>query len=263
MTVRKALGFTVFLMAVVSTGACIDFSPSYDNPSFHITVTPRPTIGQTSTSPLDDCDPAYPTICLNPPPPDLDCQDIEHRSFKVLPPDKHYFDEDGDGIGCEDATYSGGQTFSGQPSDFSNYFNRADIVVGGTVVEVFDAQWTTEDKKPPVTITKEIAQDLSVHIRTPVQLEVEKVYKGNPDDTLIFSFVGGQVGDTVQSFEWNEVIQKNARLILFLAKGDDDSPAHRVDAGALFPQFHLLVKNGIAQGPVAEIPLDELDEQLR
>jgi hypothetical protein len=47
------------------------------------------------------CDPAYPTVCIPPPPPDLDCGDIPYRNFKVLPPDPHRFDGDHDGIGCE------------------------------------------------------------------------------------------------------------------------------------------------------------------
>ncbi len=47
------------------------------------------------------CDPAYPTVCVPPPPPDLDCKDISYRRFKVLPPDPHGFDRDRDGIGCE------------------------------------------------------------------------------------------------------------------------------------------------------------------
>jgi hypothetical protein len=49
----------------------------------------------------DDCDPAYPGVCIPPPPPDLDCRDIEYRNFTVLDPDPHNFDGDGDGIGCE------------------------------------------------------------------------------------------------------------------------------------------------------------------
>ncbi len=47
------------------------------------------------------CDPSYPTVCIPPPPPDLDCKDIPYRKFKVLPPDPHRFDLDGNGIGCE------------------------------------------------------------------------------------------------------------------------------------------------------------------
>ena len=47
------------------------------------------------------CDPSYPTVCIPPPPPDLDCADVPYRNFKVQPPDPHHFDGDGDGRGCE------------------------------------------------------------------------------------------------------------------------------------------------------------------
>ena len=58
-----------------------------------------------SQTPLDgtqtECDPAYPSVCIPPPPPDLDCGEIPHRRFTVLAPDPHGFDRDKDGIGCE------------------------------------------------------------------------------------------------------------------------------------------------------------------
>ena len=44
---------------------------------------------------------AYPDKLSPPLPPDLDCSDIPYRRFQVLPPDPHYFDSDGDGMGCE------------------------------------------------------------------------------------------------------------------------------------------------------------------
>ncbi|TLZ45127.1 MAG: thermonuclease family protein [Methanobacteriota archaeon] len=31
----------------------------------------------------------------------LNCPDIPYRRFRVLPPDPHHFDIDGDGVGCE------------------------------------------------------------------------------------------------------------------------------------------------------------------
>lgn len=49
------------------------------------------------------CDPAYPTVCIPPSPPDLDCKQISFTRFQVLPPDPHRFDLDFDGIGCEGA----------------------------------------------------------------------------------------------------------------------------------------------------------------
>jgi hypothetical protein len=54
-----------------------------------------------SSGPAAGCDPAYPSVCIPPPPPDLDCADVAYRRFTVLPPDPHRFDGDGDGIGCE------------------------------------------------------------------------------------------------------------------------------------------------------------------
>jgi len=52
-------------------------------------------------APVGNCDPSYPTVCIPPPPPDLDCGDIPYRRFQVLPPDPHNFDREGDGLGCE------------------------------------------------------------------------------------------------------------------------------------------------------------------
>lgn len=55
-----------------------------------------------SPSAQPNCSSAYPTVCIPPPPPDLNCEDIIWRNFTVLPPDPHNFDSDNDGIGCED-----------------------------------------------------------------------------------------------------------------------------------------------------------------
>jgi micrococcal nuclease len=47
------------------------------------------------------CDPSYPTVCIPPSPPDLDCGDLAYEDFTVYPPDPHRFDGDFDGVGCE------------------------------------------------------------------------------------------------------------------------------------------------------------------
>jgi len=47
------------------------------------------------------CNPSYPDVCIPAGPPDLDCDDIEYSNFTVLYPDEHRFDDDNDGIGCE------------------------------------------------------------------------------------------------------------------------------------------------------------------
>ena len=56
---------------------------------------------ETTAPGSDACDPAYPSICIPSPPPDLDCGEISARRFVVLPPDPHGFDRDKDGVGCE------------------------------------------------------------------------------------------------------------------------------------------------------------------
>jgi micrococcal nuclease len=47
------------------------------------------------------CHPAYPDACIPPPPPDLDCSDVDERRITVLAPDPHDFDRDHNGVGCE------------------------------------------------------------------------------------------------------------------------------------------------------------------
>jgi hypothetical protein len=68
-------------------------TPTMDNSSAFFTLTPVP--------PGHSCSPAYPDVCIPPFPPDLDCTEIPYRRFRVLSPDPHGFDSDGNGLGCE------------------------------------------------------------------------------------------------------------------------------------------------------------------
>jgi endonuclease YncB( thermonuclease family) len=61
-------------------------------------VAPAPLVGSAGGG---SCDPSYPTVCIPPAPPDLDCRDISFRKFTVLSPDPHNFDGNHDGVGCE------------------------------------------------------------------------------------------------------------------------------------------------------------------
>jgi hypothetical protein len=49
----------------------------------------------------NECDSSYPTVCMPPSPPDLDCKDISYYNFPLLSADPHRLDRDSDGIGCE------------------------------------------------------------------------------------------------------------------------------------------------------------------
>lgn len=69
-----------------------------------VTPPPAPTplpAPQPTARPEQQCDPSHPTVCIPPPPPDLDCGDIPYRNFQVVGNDPHRFDRDHDGIGCE------------------------------------------------------------------------------------------------------------------------------------------------------------------
>jgi len=66
---------------------------------------PQPTT-QPSQTIENNCDASYPTVCIPPRPPDLDCGDVPYTNFQVLQPDPHGFDSDYDGIGCEKSSQS-------------------------------------------------------------------------------------------------------------------------------------------------------------
>ena len=63
------------------------------------TLTPLPAPPDPARA--SNCDPSYPTVCIPPPPPDLDCGEIPYRRFQVVGADPHRVDGDHDGIGCE------------------------------------------------------------------------------------------------------------------------------------------------------------------
>ena len=54
-----------------------------------------------ATNDNNECDDSYPSVCIPPHPPDLNCDDISEKRFTVLQPDPHGFDHDEDEIGCE------------------------------------------------------------------------------------------------------------------------------------------------------------------
>ena len=92
---------TATLTATQTNTATVTFTPL---PTITLQPQNTPTIAAPPVSSGGDsgnCDPSYPTVCIPPPPPDLDCGDIPYDNFTVLPPDPHNFDREGDGLGCE------------------------------------------------------------------------------------------------------------------------------------------------------------------
>jgi hypothetical protein len=85
---------------VIVEGTTI-FVAGVDAPTPVPTETPIPPPPTPTATPKPACDPSYTTVCIPPPPPDLDCGDIGVNNFTVLPPNPHGFDGDNDGVGCE------------------------------------------------------------------------------------------------------------------------------------------------------------------
>ena len=65
------------------------------------TPAPEPEPPPTPVQPSRNCHSSYPSVCIPPPPPDLDCGEIPYRRFRVVGADPHRFDGDRDGVGCE------------------------------------------------------------------------------------------------------------------------------------------------------------------
>ncbi len=82
---------------VAADAAAVDVTCATPEPVAAVPA-PAPLVGSASGG---SCDPSYPTVCIPPGPPDLDCGDISFRRFTVLAPDPHRFDGNHDGVGCE------------------------------------------------------------------------------------------------------------------------------------------------------------------
>lgn len=67
--------------------------------SNHSTAIPE--YSQNQSVGQNNCDPSYPDFCISVYSADLDCGQIPYHNFRVFPPDRHGFDSDRDGIGCE------------------------------------------------------------------------------------------------------------------------------------------------------------------
>lgn len=63
--------------------------------------TPVPPTPRPQPTAASNCDPSYPTLCIPLNAADIDCPEIRARNFPVQGADRHRFDADNDGIGCE------------------------------------------------------------------------------------------------------------------------------------------------------------------
>ena len=93
-TIAAAIVIAVVLLGAVPSVAGGQAGPSDDSTTTSMITTDPPA--------QPECDPSYPTLCIPPDAPDLDCPEVPERNFPVLPPNPHGFDGDHDGIGCEE-----------------------------------------------------------------------------------------------------------------------------------------------------------------
>jgi hypothetical protein len=89
---------------------------------------------------VKDCNSSYPGNCISSPPPNLNCEDIKPRNFKVIGSDPHGFDGDNDGIGCEDKS-------SPRPPDGTGNTN-------GNSVHVTVHKYITSNSNPTSMVTR-------------------------------------------------------------------------------------------------------------
>ena len=105
-TIAAAVAIAVALVVAVPSVA-LGGDPSDESTTTESTTTTTTEATTTTTTeapPEPECDPSYPTLCIPPDAPDIDCPDLppDIRNFPVVPPDPHGFDGDNDGIGCEE-----------------------------------------------------------------------------------------------------------------------------------------------------------------
>lgn len=150
--------------------------------------------------------------------------------------------------------------YTGQPDTWTALTQDADVVVEGIVERMLPARWTTPDGAAPKTPQR---TDPTVHIRTPVRLTVTRVFKGQRvPASVIFSVPGGQVEDAALAAEEMEIYKPGTHLLVFLYRGQAGSPPAQIDPGALFPSMPLVLEGDVAHGPIKDIPVVDLMQQI-
>ena len=93
------------LILVLNYSVCILLTMSLSQVTAQTLVPFNHTSAPFTTGPSNDssnCDyTSYPDFCIPPPPPNLNCDDVDGKDFTVLQSDPHGFDRDKDGEGCE------------------------------------------------------------------------------------------------------------------------------------------------------------------
>jgi hypothetical protein len=108
-------------------GAAVATTTPAEEPGPEPVVEPEEPEEEVSEEDGEDCDNSYPDECIPPPPPILDCSDIDEDDFEVQGSDPHGFDDDNDGVGCE------AEDSSSSSDDDSNDDNSDDEIDGNSI----------------------------------------------------------------------------------------------------------------------------------
>jgi hypothetical protein len=98
---KAILTVTMVLIPSLATASGFVFASPKKEPYIKPGVQKVSRTSKGSATKKKACDPSYPTVCLSPGAPDLNCRDIGFANFPVVGRDPHGFDRDGDGVGCE------------------------------------------------------------------------------------------------------------------------------------------------------------------
>lgn len=148
--------------------------------------------------------------------------------------------------------------YTTQPDDLRPIADQSAYVVEGVVTRVLPGQWTTPDKRRPADVHRAIA-DPNVQLRTPVQLSVERVYKGDHvPKVLLFTLPGGREGDFEIESGLGTDLEPGMRLLIFLSEAPRDAgPWARISP--LYPQLYFVVDGDTLHGPLKDVARADVD----
>lgn len=148
--------------------------------------------------------------------------------------------------------------YSTQPDDLGPIADQSVYVVEGVVTRVLPGQWTTPDSRRPADAHRAIA-DPNVQLRTPVQLSVERVYKGDHvPKMLLFTLPGGREGDFEIESGLGTDLEPGMRLVIFLSEAPRDAgPWARISP--LYPQLYFVVDGDTLHGPLKDVSRADVD----
>jgi hypothetical protein len=152
-------------------------------------------------------------------------------------------------------------SYTTQPDDLTPIADYSDLIVEGVVEKVHPAKWTTPDGTSPKDIAKAM-QDPNIQLRTPIQLSVERVYKGqNISNDLLFTLAGGDDGKTKVKSETGKDLKQGSRVIVFLSTAPSNAGPWAA-ISPLYPQMYFVVEGNTLRGPLKDITRADFVEQF-